>query len=165
LNTRTRGRPVTARATRRAGAQPDGRPPGGVGVGTGKTGGAARGPDWTRADSEAVAVAFVQLLARAAGTEAQLVPVPRARIEAQGGGIMHPPHYFGVYLDIPAITADPGRVTADLGLTLTPLEEGMRATFAWHREQPRAPRDYTWEDALLRGGLGTPPAFSFPVLG
>jgi 2'-hydroxyisoflavone reductase len=94
---------------------------------------------------------FVQLLARAAGTDAQLVPVPRARIEAQGGGVMHPPHYFGVYLDIPAITVDASRVTADLGLTLTPLEEGMRATFAWHLAQPRAARDYTWEDALLRG--------------
>lgn len=62
---------------------------------------------------------------------------------------MQPPNYFGVYLDIPAITANATRVTEQLGLTLTPLEEGMRETYAWHVQQPRVPRDYAWEDALL----------------
>lgn len=93
---------------------------------------------------------FVHLLARAAGREAKVVHVSRARIARHGGSLMQPPNYFGVYLDIPAITADPSRVTAQLGLTLTPLEAGMRATFAWYEQQPRVTRDYAWEDAVLR---------------
>ncbi len=93
---------------------------------------------------------FVHLLARAAGCEAQVVHVPRARIQQLGGSLMQPPNYFGVYLDIPAITANSTRVTEQLGLTLTPLEDGMRETYTWYAAQPRVARDYAWEDALLR---------------
>jgi 2'-hydroxyisoflavone reductase len=93
---------------------------------------------------------FVHLLARAVGTEARVVHVPRARIREAGGDIMAPPHYFGVYLDVHPITADSSRVTTQLGVALTPLEEGMRATYAWHAQQPRTARDYAWEDALLQ---------------
>jgi hypothetical protein len=75
--------------------------------------------------------------------------VPRAQIQQMGGSLMQPPNYFGMYLDLPAITADSSRVTAQLGLTLTPLEAGMRDTYAWYEQQPRAARDYAWEDALL----------------
>ncbi|GAB1343476.1 NAD-dependent epimerase/dehydratase family protein [Gemmatimonas sp.] len=95
--------------------------------------------------------AFVQLLARVAGVDAKMVHVPRARLLEQGGSIMAPPNYFGVYLDIPPITVNPARVTAQLGVTLTPLEDGLRDTFAWYRQQPRVPRDYAWEDAVLAG--------------
>lgn len=94
---------------------------------------------------------FLLLLARVAGVAARLVHVPRTRLLAEGGGIMAPPNYFGVYLDIPAITARSARVTDELGITLTPLEEGLRATFAWYREQPRVARDYAWEDKVLAG--------------
>lgn len=87
----------------------------------------------------------------AANVEARLVHVPRTRLLAAGGSIMAPPNYFGVYLDIPAITARSARVTDELGITLTPLEEGLRATFAWYRQQPRVARDYAWEDAVLAG--------------
>lgn len=93
---------------------------------------------------------FVHLLARAAGTEAHVVHVPRARIQQLGGSLMQPPNYFGVYLDIPAITANAAQVTEQLGLTLTPLEHGMRETYAWYAQQPRVARDYAWEDALLK---------------
>lgn len=92
---------------------------------------------------------FVHLLARAAGLEARVVHVPRARIQERGGSLMAPPNYFGVYLDIPAITADSTRVTEQLGLTLTPLEDGLRETYAWYAQQARVTRDYAWEDALL----------------
>jgi len=92
---------------------------------------------------------FVHLLARVAGYEAQVVHVPRERIAAHGGSLMQPPNYFGVYLDIPAITVDSGRVMEQLGLPLTPLEDGMRATYAWFAAQPPVARDYAWEDALL----------------
>lgn len=97
---------------------------------------------------------FVHLLARAAGREAHVVQVPRARIARHGGSLMQPPNYFGVYLDVPAITADSGRVAKQLGLTLTPLEDGMRETYAWHQAQPRVARDYRWEEALLSDNSG-----------
>ncbi len=92
---------------------------------------------------------FVHLLARAAGRDVQVVHVPRSRIQQLGGSLMQPPNYFGVYLDIPAITVNPARVSEQLGLALTPLEDGMRETYAWHVQQPPAARDYSWEDALL----------------
>lgn len=94
---------------------------------------------------------FVQLLARAAGRDVHLVHVPRARIHEMGGSLLAPPNYFGVFLDIPPITVDSSRVTEHLGLALTPLEAGLRETYAWFAQQPRAPRDYAWEDALLAG--------------
>ena len=94
---------------------------------------------------------FVHLLARASGHTAQVVHVPRARIQQRGGSLMGPPNYFGVYLDIPAITVNSARVTEQLGLTLTPLEDGMRETYAWYAQQPRVARDYAWEDAVLQG--------------
>jgi nucleoside-diphosphate-sugar epimerase len=92
---------------------------------------------------------FVHLIARAMGREVEVVHVPRARLEELGGGVMAPPHYFGVYLDIPGITADSARVTAQLGLALTPLEDGMRETYAWYAQQPPVARDYSWEDSVL----------------
>lgn len=92
----------------------------------------------------------MHLLARASGHTAQVVHVPRECIQQRGGSLMGPPNYFGVYLDIPAITANSARVTAQLGLTLTPLEDGMRETYAWYAQQPRVARDYAWEDAVLR---------------
>ena len=93
---------------------------------------------------------LVHLLARASGHTAQVVHVPRARIQQHGGSLMGPPNYFGVYLDIPAITVNSARVTEQLGLTLTPLEDGMRETYAWYAQQPREVRDYAWEDAVLQ---------------
>jgi 2'-hydroxyisoflavone reductase len=93
---------------------------------------------------------FVHLLARAAGREARVVHVPRARIHQLGGSLMQPPNYFGVYLDIPAITVDSARVTEQLGLTLTPLEDGMREAHAWYAQLPPVARDYAWEDTLLK---------------
>ncbi|HYW32095.1 MAG TPA: NAD-dependent epimerase/dehydratase family protein [Gemmatimonas sp.] len=92
---------------------------------------------------------FVRLLGRAAGREVEVVHVPRARIQEMGGSLMAPPNYFGVFLDIPAITADSARVTEQLGLELTPLEDGMRETYSWYEQQPRMARDYTWEDGVL----------------
>ena len=98
---------------------------------------------------------FVHLLARAAGRDAQVAHVPRARIHQLGGSLMQPPNYFGVYLDIPAITVNAARVTEQLGLTLTPLEDGMRDTYSWYAQQPRTTRDYAWEDTLLASdGVG-----------
>ena len=92
---------------------------------------------------------FVETLARVAGREAQLVPVPRARLHEAGGSLFGPPLYFGAYLDIPPITVRSDRVRDELGITLTPLEDGLRETFQWYRAQDRPAPDFAWEDRVL----------------
>ena len=82
-------------------------------------------------------------------SEADIVHIPRARIEAAGGQIMKPPFYFGAYLDIPPITALGDRVERVLGLELRSLEVGMRETFAWYTSRERPAPDTSWEDELL----------------
>ena len=94
-------------------------------------------------------VEYVELLARVAGTPARLTRVPRGTIEQAGGQLFAPPFYFGVYLDLPPITVRPDGARSDLGLELTPMEEGLRETYRWYREQQRPEPDYTWEDRLL----------------
>lgn len=94
-------------------------------------------------------VEFVQALARAADREARLVHVPREQIERAGGALFAPPFYFGEYLDMPPITVKCDRLRAELGLELTPLDEGLRHTFLWYQQQDRPRPDFAWEDALL----------------
>jgi 2'-hydroxyisoflavone reductase len=94
-------------------------------------------------------IAFVQLLARIAQREAHVVHIPREQIERAGGQLFAPPLYFGVYLDIPPITARADRVRSELGLELTPLEEGLRETYRWYEQQRRPEPDFSWEDRLL----------------
>lgn len=94
---------------------------------------------------------FLRALARAAGRALHAVPVPRERLVAAGGGLMAPPLYFGAYLDLPPVTMQGGRVRAELGLALRPLEDGLCETFAWYERQARPTPDYTWEDTVLAG--------------
>jgi 2'-hydroxyisoflavone reductase len=94
-------------------------------------------------------IEFVQLLAEIAGREAHLVHIPREQIQRAGGALFAPPYYFGVYLDIPPITARVDRVRSELGLELTPLEEGLRETYRWYEQQQRPQPDFSWEDRLL----------------
>lgn len=97
-------------------------------------------------------VEFVRLLARVAGVDAKLVHVPRERIQELGGGTFAPPYYFGAYLDIPPITVRADRVRAELGLELTPMEDGLRETFRWYERQERPKPDVSWEDEVLASG-------------
>lgn len=94
-------------------------------------------------------IEFVQLLAHVAGKDAHLVHVPREQIQRAGGALFAPPFYFGVYLDVPPITARPDRAQSELGLELTPLEEGLHETYRWYEQQHRPPSDFSWEDRLL----------------
>jgi nucleoside-diphosphate-sugar epimerase len=94
-------------------------------------------------------IEFVQLLARIAQREVHVVHVPREQIERAGGQLFALPLYFGVYLDIPPITARVDRVRSELGLELTPLEEGLRETYGWYEQQRRPEPDFSWEDRLL----------------
>lgn len=109
----------------------------------------AAGRAWNLGGPPVTQVEFVQTLARAAGREARLVHVPRERIQAAGGGLMTPPFYFGVYLDLPPLTMKGDRVREELGVELTPLEDGLRETFAWYSAQSRPAPDFTWEDEVI----------------
>jgi nucleoside-diphosphate-sugar epimerase len=57
--------------------------------------------------------------------------------------------YFGVYLDIPSITVRIDRARVELGLDLTPLDEGLGETYRWYQQQERSQPDFSWEDRLL----------------
>jgi len=94
-------------------------------------------------------VDFVRLLAKVAGTNADLVHVPRERLQQLGGGLFAPPYYFGTYLDVPPITVRADRVRSELGLELTPLETGLRETFQWYEQQQRPRPDFSWEDKAI----------------
>ncbi|MCA1602945.1 MAG: NAD-dependent epimerase/dehydratase family protein, partial [Acidobacteria bacterium] len=94
-------------------------------------------------------IEFVQLLARIAGRDAHLVHIPREQIQRAGGELFAPPFYFGVYLDIPPITARVDRARSELGLELTPLKEGLHETYRWYQQQQRPQPDFSWEDRLL----------------
>jgi nucleoside-diphosphate-sugar epimerase len=111
---------------------------------------AAIGRAYNLAGPPITQVEYVRTLARAAGRDVQLAHIPRERILAAGGGLMAPPLYFGVYLDLPPLTVKPDRARSELGITPTPLEEGLRDTFEWYRRETRPEPDFTWEDALLR---------------
>jgi nucleoside-diphosphate-sugar epimerase len=100
---------------------------------------------------------FVRLLAKIAGTPANLVHAPRERLLELGGGLSRPPYYFGAYLDLPSLTVRPDRAQSELGLAFTALEDGLRETFHWYQQQARAKPDYSWEDKAL-AALGRPPA-------
>ena len=94
-------------------------------------------------------IEYVRLLADIAGTRADLVPVPRERIQRLGGMLFAPPFYFGVYLDIPAITVHNDRARSELGVEFTPLDEGLRETYRWYRAQAQPRPDFAWEDSVL----------------
>ena len=47
------------------------------------------------------------------------------------------------------ITSVVDKAARVLGLEPTPLDEALRSRFDWHREQPRRPVDYAFEDRLL----------------
>lgn len=94
---------------------------------------------------------FVELLAKVAGVEPTLVPVPRETIEAGGGQLMGGNLYFGEFVDLPPHTEVVEKVTRVLGVTPTPFAEALAAGFEWYRSQPRRHVDYSFEDRLLTG--------------
>lgn len=94
-------------------------------------------------------VEFVRMLAKVAGRDVRLVHVPRAKLLEAGGGLFAPPYYFGAYLDLPPMTVPAERARRELGLELTPFEEGLRETFEWYRRQERARPDFSWEEQFV----------------
>jgi nucleoside-diphosphate-sugar epimerase len=92
---------------------------------------------------------LVEALARVAGVEAVLVPVPRGDIVASGGQLTGENLYFGEYLDLPPLTEVVEKVTQVLGVTPVAFEEGLRRSFTWYVTQARRPVDYAFEDRVL----------------
>lgn len=92
---------------------------------------------------------YIRLLARVADRPANVVRVPRVDIERRGGQLFATPLYFGVFLDIPPIVVRSDRAHSELGISLRPLEDGLRETYEWYRQQPRPQPDFSWEDGLL----------------
>jgi nucleoside-diphosphate-sugar epimerase len=94
-------------------------------------------------------IEYVRLLASIAGKHVDLVHIDREQIQRLGGQLFAPPYYFGVYLDVPLSTVRTDRSEVELGLEQMPLEDGLRETYRWYRQQKRSSPDFSWEDRLL----------------
>ena len=95
-------------------------------------------------------VEMVRAMATAAGKKAQMVRVPRDRINESGGSVFGEPAYFGTYLDLPPITENVTKVARVLGVKPTPFDQGLRETYRWYMRNGRKNRiDFTFEDRLL----------------
>jgi 2'-hydroxyisoflavone reductase len=96
---------------------------------------------------------FIEALARAAGVSPTFADIPRAAIQAAGGQLVGNNLYFGEFLDHPAHVAVIEKAPRLLGIRPTALDAALAHSFAWYRQQPRRPVDYSFEDRLL--GRGT----------
>lgn len=114
----------------------------------------ARGRAYNLAGPPVTQLEYVQMLARVAGLDADIAFVPRDRLVAAGGGLMEPPFYFGVYLDVPPIPVAGDRLRDELDFELRALEAGLRETWDWYREQDRPAPDTAWEDQVLEDSRG-----------
>jgi len=92
---------------------------------------------------------YVEVLARIAGEDPTFVSLPRTAIKKAGGDPFAGNLYYGQFLDIPPHTSIVEKVMRVLQLAPTPLEEALRASFAWYQLQPRRQVDYSFEDRLL----------------
>jgi nucleoside-diphosphate-sugar epimerase len=91
----------------------------------------------------------VRALARAAGKQPALRPVPRERIVEAGGNQMTEPYYFGQYFDMPPITEIVTKVKRVLKVQPTPFDAGLKETYRWYLRQRRSKPDFSFEDKLL----------------
>ncbi len=92
----------------------------------------------------------LESLAKAAGKAGQIVRVPRERILREGGHPLGPQLYFGVYLDVPPITAIISKAQRVLGFKPTSFDKGLEETYRWYvRNYRRVAQDYRFEDRLL----------------
>jgi 2'-hydroxyisoflavone reductase len=95
-------------------------------------------------------VEMVRAMATAAGKKAQMVRVPRDRINEAGGNVFSEPKYFGTYFDLPPITENVTKVARVLGVKPTPFDQGLRETYRWYMRNGRKKSlDFSFEDRLL----------------
>jgi nucleoside-diphosphate-sugar epimerase len=95
---------------------------------------------------------LVLALAKAASLkDPNLVCVPRQRILKAGGHPIHPPLYFAVYYDMPAITMITAKAHRMLKWQPTSFDAGLKETYRWYVKHFKpAPQDFAFEDSLLR---------------
>jgi len=96
-------------------------------------------------------VDFVRALAQAANTKAEIVYVPRAVIERNGGAIGQDPLYFGQFLDMLPITLAVDRAKRVLGVEPTPFATGLEETYQWYLQHGRRGQpEFSFEERLIR---------------
>lgn len=108
-----------------------------------------------------IQVEAVEAFAKAAGKEVSLVRIPRERILKAGGHPMGPKLYFGVYLDLPAITMVVNKAQRMLKFKPIDFMEGLKETYRWYLRSKLYPaQDFTFEEALI--AKAPPSAYSAP---
>lgn len=96
-------------------------------------------------------VDLVRALARAASVKAEIVHVPRAVIERNGGNVAGDPLYFGQFFDLPPITIRVERLQRVLEVEPTAFDQGLQTTYEWYlKNGDRRQQDFSFEDLLIR---------------
>ena len=118
-----------------------------------KAAGGAFNVGWESAITQTELIAH---LAEVAGVSAQVAYVPRAKLFAAGASPFDAPYYFGESLDISGVLGEFHLSTARIRETLqpdeTPMDEALKASFAWYlSERETLPKMTTeFEDQILR---------------
>lgn len=104
----------------------------------------------------------IEAFAQAAGKEPKFVRIPRERILRAGGHPMGPRLYFGMYLDVPAITLVVNKAQRMLKFKPIDFASGLKETYRWYLRNNAFPKpDYGFEDALIATAPAS--AYSAPV--
>jgi 2'-hydroxyisoflavone reductase len=104
----------------------------------------------------------VEAFATAAGRDAKFVRIPRDRILRAGGHPMGPKLYFGVYLDMPAITVVVNKAQRMLKFKPIDFATGLKETYRWYLRNNKFPKpDLAFEDGLIATAPAS--AYSAPV--
>ena len=104
----------------------------------------------------------VEAFAQAANREAKFVRIPRDRILRAGGHPMGPKLYFGVYLDMPAITVVVNKAQRMLKFKPVDFATGLKETYRWYlRNHKSQKQDFSFEDGLIATAPAS--AYSAPV--
>lgn len=104
----------------------------------------------------------VEAFAHAAGKEAKFVRIPRDRILRAGGHPMGPKFYFGVYLDMPAITLVVNKAQRMLKFKPIDFAGGLKEAYRWYLRNNKFPKpDFAFEDSLIATAPAS--AYSAPV--
>jgi len=104
----------------------------------------------------------VEAFAQAANKEAKFVRIPRDRILRAGGHPMGPKLYFGVYLDMPAITVVVNKAQRMLKFKPIDFAAGLKENYRWYLRNSKFPKqDFSFEDSLIATAPAS--AYSAPV--
>ena len=104
----------------------------------------------------------VEAFAQAASRDAKFVRIPRDRVLRAGGHPMGPKLYFGVYLDMPAITVVVNKAQRMLKFKPIDFATGLKETYRWYLRNNKFPKpDLAFEDGLIATAPAS--AYSAPL--